>query len=179
MPGSTRLLTLRRILLGTALSSVTVAAVAFAAPASALVPAFNATPTTLPAGQSVAVDGMNCSGATGQATVGLYAGTTAGNALPSGSPVASVVLAPSAGAWAGSVAVPLASAPGAYTLHASCLSDTNDFSYENVAITVTPTPTTTTAITTTVKGTTTTMATTSTTLAAPAIAVAAQPTFTG
>ena len=179
MPGSTRLPTLRRILLGTALSSATVAAVAFAAPAGALVPAFNATPTTLPAGQSVAVDGMNCSGAHGQATVGLFAGTTAGNALPGGSPVVSVVLVPSAGAWSGSVAVPVASAPGAYTLHASCSSDTNDFSYENVAITVTPAPTTTTAVTTTVKGTTTTVAATSTTVAAPAVAVAAQPTFTG
>jgi hypothetical protein len=179
MPGSTRLLTLRRILLGTALSSVTVAGLAFAAPASALVPVFSATPTTLPAGQSVAVDGTNCSGAHGQVTVGLYAGTTAGNALPGGSPVTSLVLAPSAGTWAGSVTVPIASAPGAYTLHASCSSDTNDFTYENVAVTVTSAPTTTTAVTTTVQGTTTTTAATSTTLAAPAIAVAAQPTFTG
>jgi hypothetical protein len=184
-----------------------VAVVGTALPASAGVPTLTVTPGTLPVGGTITVSNSSCLG--GTVEVGLWGGTTAGNALPSGSPVATNTATPDGtGAWSTTLLVPLSAAPGAYTVHGSCASGESDFSYFNAAVTVTPAPTTTTAAcptSTTLPATTTSSTSTSTTLlpvnarlaraadptcptttptttpsaAAPATAVPATPTFTG
>ncbi len=115
---STNLVTLtRRLLVAVGLTAVAV--VGTTLPAAAGVPTLTVTPTTLPVGGTITVSNSSCLG--GAVEVGLWGGTTAGNALPSGSPVATNTAAPDGtGAWSTTLLVPLSAAPGAYTVHGSC-----------------------------------------------------------
>lgn len=175
---------LSRLRLAGASMIIAAASVALTAlPATAGMPVISASPTTLHAGDSIAVSG-NCSYS--YVGLGLLAGWT-GPATPQGDrqAIATPHLIPTTGAWSDSITMPASAAPGSYTLYAVCFDDGNvQYQYANVEITVLPDETTTTTSTTSTTTVGSTVATPpSTTVkpaaAKPATAVGATPRYTG
>jgi hypothetical protein len=167
--------------------SLAVAAlVAGAAPVSAgiAITPFTVTPDPVAPGGTLTIHGIGCSGG-GTVALELFAGDFSGtNVEPGGPTVDNVDATPDvAGTWTDTMTAPATAKTGdKLTVWARCISETNNFTYVNVAVTVVDPADTTTTTTTAATTTTTTPAATSTTAptaAAPATAVPATPTFTG
>jgi hypothetical protein len=145
-------------------------------PASAgAISQMSAAPTTLHAGESIAVSGL-CR--YDMVDVDLHVDWYGPSGIPDGKVIASDAFvvddAVDGDNWSGSITVPEGTEPGAYTLSGLCAADDASYSYQNIEITVIADD-----VSTTVTSAPTTVAPTTAPAVTPAAPVAAQPTYTG
>lgn len=177
----------RTRLVVSALMVSTVAVVGVSSQAGAGSPALIVDPTTVEAGGTINVS-QYCSVEDATATVGVSAGWTGAYGDPAMPPVVEQSgIEPVGGQWVAQLTIPGSTAPGSYTVWATCGGSISRYSQIELTVIASTTTTTTTAptstSTSTTPGSSTTGATTTTTAstpaARPAAAVAGQPTYTG